>query len=112
MMQQEMVLILGMALVTFACRYPVLALVSRLPLPETVLRAMRFIPPAVLTAIIVPSILMPGGERIELSMVNSNLVAALAAALVAWRSKNLLLTIVVGMVILWLWRWFFAPTLV
>ena len=34
MTQQAMVLILGMAVVTFACRYPVLALVSRVPLPE------------------------------------------------------------------------------
>ena len=109
-MMQQMGLILGMAVVTFACRYPLLALVSRAPLPEPVLRAMRFIPPAVLTAIIVPAVLMPGGERIELSMANSNLVAGLVAALIAWRSKNLLLTIIVGMVMLWLWRWFFSLT--
>ncbi len=104
MTQHELNLILGMALVTFIVRYPVLALVSRIPLPEPVVNAMRFIPPAVLTAIIIPSILIPDGKTIDLHYYNSYLIAGIVAALVAWRSKNLLLTIVLGMATLWLWR--------
>lgn len=103
---REWALILGMAAVTFAVRYPVLALVSRLTLPPGVLNAMRFIPPAVLAAIITPAILMPDGEAIQFAYTNSYLIAGLGAGLVAWRTRNLLLTIVLGMTIFWLWRTF------
>jgi branched-subunit amino acid transport protein len=105
MSTQELILIFGMAIVTFACRYPVLALVSRIPLPARVLKAMRYIPPAVLTAIIAPAVLMPQG-RIEANYQNGYLVAGVVAALIAWRSKNLLLTIVAGMAFFLLWRYF------
>jgi branched-subunit amino acid transport protein len=101
----EIIIVLGMALVTFAIRYPVLALLGKFTLPPTVFRALKFVPPAVLTAIIVPSMLMPDGERIDLSLMNSYLIAGIIAGLVAWRSRNLLLTIVLGMLTLWGWRW-------
>ncbi len=103
----EIGLVLGMAAVTFAVRWPVLALVSRIDLPRPLLDALQFIPPAVLTAIIAPAVLMPDGESLDLSPDNSYLAAGLVAALVAWRSKNLLLTLVVGMGALLLWRWVF-----
>src|SRR5207302_6158295 len=51
----EVLLIAGMALVTLAIRYPLLALVGKVSLPEPVLRALKYVPPAVLTAIIVPA---------------------------------------------------------
>ncbi|HEX2907826.1 MAG TPA: AzlD domain-containing protein [Phototrophicaceae bacterium] len=92
----EWLLILGMAVVTFGVRYPMLAIVGRLQLPDTVVRALRYVPVAVLTAIIVPAMLMPKGE-IELKPSNSYLIGGIIAGLVAWRTKNLLLTIVVGM---------------
>ena len=52
----EVLLIVGMALVTFMVRYPVLALLGRLPLPDAVFRALRYVPPAGLPAIIIPAI--------------------------------------------------------
>ena len=97
----EFLLILGMTLVTFGVRYPVLALVGRLNLPGIVLRALRFVPPAVLSAIIVPAVFFPDGERLMLGLDNPRIIAVIIAGLVSWRSKNLLLTIVVGMVALW-----------
>ena len=108
MARGELFLILGMAVVTFAVRYPVLALVSRMPLPAAVLKAMRFIPPAVLTAIIVPAVLIPDGATLQFDYRNSYLMASLVAGLVAWRTKNLLLTIILGMAALWAWRWLLA----
>src|SRR4051794_34125413 len=108
MTQNEIILILGMGLGTFAMRYPVLVFVTRIPLPTPVLNAMRYIPPAVLTPIIVPTILIPDGKTLDLHVQNSYLIAGLMAAFVAWRSKNLLLTIVIGMATLWLWRWLLA----
>ena len=105
MQKNELMLIVGMAVVTFAVRYPVLALVSRMPVPPAALKAMRFIPPAVLTAIIVPAILMPDGTSVALNFHNSYLIASIVAGLVAWRSQNLLLTIVIGMLTFGGWRW-------
>ncbi len=99
----ELLLILGMALVTFGVRYPMLAIIGRLQLPDTALRALRYVPLAVLTAIIVPAILMPDGD-IDLRPENTYLVGGIIAALVAWRTKNLLLTIIVGMGAFLLWR--------
>jgi branched-subunit amino acid transport protein len=102
----EVLLVAGMMVVTFGVRYPVLALVSKLSLPPVVLNALKFIPPAVLTAIIAPAVLTPAGT-LDLSLANAYLVAAAAAGLIAWRSKNLLLTIVLGMAIFLGWRWLF-----
>jgi branched-subunit amino acid transport protein len=99
----EMLLILGMTIVTFGVRYPVMLLVGRMQLPQSVFRALRFVPPAVLTAIIVPTVFMPQGS-IDLSLNNTYLVASLVAALVAWRTRSLLLTIVIGMAAMLLLR--------
>ena len=95
----EFIMIAGMALVTFLIRYPTMVLVGKIPLPDRVFRALRYVPPAVLAAIIVPALFMPDGESISFSLGNSYLVAGILAALIAWRSKNLLLTIVLGMAI-------------
>src|SRR5260221_10795956 len=102
-MSPEVVLIAGMALVTLVVRYPILALFGKIPMPEAILRALKYVPPAVLTAIIVPAMLLKN-DQLSLSYANDFLVAGIIAAIVAWRSKNLLLTIVVGMVSLVLWR--------
>jgi len=45
-------------------------------------------------------LLRPGGA-LDLSFGNVRLLAGVLAALVAWRTKNVLLTIAVGMVALW-----------
>lgn len=102
-------MILGMALVTFGVRYPVLALVSRIQLPDPIMSALKFVPPAVLSAIILPEVVMPDGS-LALSLANANLVASIVAILIAWRTKNLLLTIVLGMLAMWGWRWMISTS--
>ena len=102
----EFLLLFGMFLVTFGVRYPVLALVSRVPMPAIVEQGLKYVPPTVLTAIIVPSVLLSDG-KLNLSISNAPLFASVAGILVAWRTKNLLLTIVIGMGVLWILRWLF-----
>jgi branched-subunit amino acid transport protein len=99
----DVLLVAGMAAVTFGVRYPVLVLVGKIPLPESVFRALRYVPPAVLTAIIVPAVLMPSGT-VDVSPTNAYLVAGIVSALVAWRTKSLLLTILIGMAVMLVWR--------
>ena len=84
---------------TYTTRLSFILLFGRREIPAVVRRALRFVPPAVLTAIIFPELLLPGGE-FDLSLGNERLLAGLVAALIAWRSKNILLTIVAGMAIL------------
>jgi branched-subunit amino acid transport protein len=98
-----------MFLVTFGVRYPVLTFVSRIKLPEVMERALKFVPPAVLMAIIAPDVLIPDGNKINFDISNASLIASILAALVAWRTKNLLLTIIIGMAALWLWKWLVVP---
>ena len=71
-------------------------------MPPLLARALRHVPVAMLTAIVVPAIVFvaPGDLRIDAG--NAKLIAALAAGAVAWRWRNTLATIVVGMVALWL----------
>ena len=99
----EVLLIAGMALVTFLIRYPALAILGRISLPDALIRALRYVPVAVLTAIIVPMMLMPD-DTLDISVSNAFLVAGIASTFIAWRTKNLLLTIVLGMAIFLVWR--------
>lgn len=101
----ELYLIAGMAVVTFVIRYSMFAAAGRFEFPARLNEALRYVPPTVLTAIIVPSVLMPSGESIDLSWTNAYLVGAVAAMGLGWVSKNLLLTIVGGMVAFLSWQW-------
>jgi len=96
-------MIAGMTLVTFGARYPIMALVGKIDLPKPVFRALRFVPPSILAAIILPELLYKD-DRIYIAADNSYLVAGIIAGVIAWRTKNLLLTIVLGMLALWGYR--------
>jgi branched-subunit amino acid transport protein len=89
-------IIAGMGLVTYAIRLSAIALFGRLEMPSPVRNALRFVPPAVLTALITPAVVRPEGP-VDLSLANSHLLAGLAAAVVAWWTRNTLLTIGAGM---------------
>ncbi len=99
----EFLLIAGMALVTFAIRYPALGLSGRITLAPRFLQLLRYVPPTVLTAIVVPAVLMPQ-DALWLDLTNARLVGAIAAIAVGFWRKNLLLTIVVGMVTFLVWQ--------
>lgn len=100
----DLLLIAGMALVTFATRYPILALVSKVDLPPALLNALKFIPPAVLTTIILPTLLAPTNDTLNLSYQNTYLIAGLITIIVAWRTHNILVTLAIGMATFWGWR--------
>lgn len=90
-------------MVTFGVRYPVLAVAGRIQLPESALSALKYVPPAVLTAIIVPAVLIPDGD-LDLNPGNAYLIGAVVAVLVSWRTKSLLGTIIVGMTVFLIWH--------
>jgi branched-subunit amino acid transport protein len=94
----------GMAIVTVLIRYPALALSGRLKLSPQFLRALNYVPPVVLTAIVVPAVLMPTGNSLDLSHSNARLIGAIVAVLVGVWRQNLLWTIGMGMLAFFGWQ--------
>ena len=93
-----LVLLLG-GLITFGMRFSLIYLFGRFEIPETMRRALHYVPPAVLSAIIFPELFFPT-DHFDLSLGNTRLLAGMAAILVAWYTKNTLLTIISGMIAL------------
>ncbi|HEX8036925.1 MAG TPA: AzlD domain-containing protein [Ktedonobacterales bacterium] len=95
------ILIIGIC--TFAIRLSFILLMERMILPPVALRILRFVPVAVLTAIITPALAFPApAGTLDLSPGNARLLAGIVAVGVAWRTRNVALTLVVGMGTLWL----------
>jgi len=86
-------------LITFGMRFSLIYLFGRLHIPEALRRALHYVPPAVLSAIIFPQLFLKDKE-LNVALDNYRLLAGLAAVLVAWYSKNILITIIAGMLVL------------
>mgnify|MGYP001767679380 CR=1 FL=1 len=87
-------------LITYGIRLSFILVFAHWEIPSWLGRALRFVPPAVLTAIIFPELLINQGV-LDLTFANLRLLAGLAALLVAWRTRTTLLTILAGMFLLW-----------
>jgi len=83
-------------LLTFAIRASFIVLLGRFAVPDWFRRALRFVPAAVLSAIIVPGLFDRAGAM-DFSVRNPQIWAGILAIAVAWRTKNVLLTIAAGM---------------
>ena len=102
----EAMSILGMLTVTFGIRYPILALSGRVRMPPLLIKALGYVPVAVLSAITVPMMIAPQGD-IWLQAGNEYLVAGVFAIVFVAISRHLLATIIVGMVLFLTLRFFF-----
>ena len=88
--------LLGMMAVTYLPRaLPVLAL-SRRSLPEAVIRWLGFIPVAVLSAMLLPSLIVTE-KGLDFSAQNIFLWAAIPTFLVCWKTRSFVGAIVTGM---------------
>lgn len=96
--------IVGMAVLTFAIKALVFILGDRIRFSPTAQQALGFVPVTVLTAIIVPMVLAPHGQGLELTWRNPQLVAALVATAVCIATRHQLLTITVGLVAFFGWQ--------
>lgn len=92
--------ILGAGTATFALRLSFIALLGRVETPVFLERALRFVPAAVLTAVVIPLLFYANGA-LDLSLGNERLLAGVVAALIAWRTRNVLFTLGGGMAALW-----------
>ncbi len=95
--------ILGMALVTYLPRLaPVWLLASR-SLPEIVITWLRYVPAAVLSAMLLPSLLLQE-NHLAITPGNLYLLAAIPTFLVAWKTRSMFGAVIVGMVLVALAR--------
>jgi len=106
-MSNEIVLISGMFVATFSVRYVLFAIAGKIEFPAWLNNALAFVPPVVLMAIIAPNVMMPKGE-LWLSYNNPWLIAAIIAAITSFIRKDLLTTIIVGMLSFALLKFVFA----
>jgi len=93
-----LVMLIG-GLITFGMRFSFIYLFGRLHVPETLRKALHYVPPAVLSAIIFPEIFLRD-RQLDLSLDNQRLLAGLIAVIVAYLTKNTLVTILAGMLAL------------
>lgn len=101
MMNAELVLTLAaIAIGTFLLRFSFVYLYSRLHLPKWLVRAMPYVPAAVLSALIFPALLIQD-QQVFVSVQNQRLIAGIIAMLVSWYTKNLFATIFIGLGVFW-----------
>ncbi|MDS0294107.1 AzlD domain-containing protein [Halogeometricum luteum] len=107
----------AVGLATFAVRGSFVYLFGRVEsVPPRVTQALRFVPPAVFAALVVPSLVVVDGSA-DLSPVavslsrgfsvavgNERLLAGIVAAGAAWVTEDVFATIAAGMATLWLLR--------
>ena len=95
---------LACGVLTFAARFVMFSNIAPKNLPDWSENVLSFVPVAVLTAIIVPSVIigMDGAPQVA---GNLRLPAALFAIIVAWFSRSVLATIASGLVAMWCLNW-------
>lgn len=94
------VLILG-GLGTYLMRLSFILIFQHIAIPPYIERLMRLVPPAAFSAIVIPELLVRDGA-VQFSLSNLRLIAGLLAIIVALKTRNVLITIASGMLILWI----------
>jgi len=88
---------------TFLMRLSFVELYGRWRMPELLNRALRYVPASVLAALALPAVVYPNGHG-EFVLGNPQIPAAILAALIAWKTRNTVLTLAAGMGALWLFK--------
>lgn len=95
-------LVVALGIGCFALRLSFIQLYGWLiDFPPRVERALGYLPPAILAALVFSQLFVPT-DSIVTTVVNERVIAGGAATVVAWRTRNMLATIGVGMGVLWL----------
>src|SRR4029078_2437323 len=92
--------LLGMALATYATR-SITMLALRGDVAPWLRRWLGYVPVAMFTAMILPPLLLSEQSGVKTLAFSPALPAGLVGGLVAWRTGNVLLTIIAGIVTFW-----------
>lgn len=102
-----LITLIGMAIVTYIPRLVPAWFLRDKQLPDFLVAWLRYVPVAVLAALLLPSLLIEGNQ-VTFSADNFYLWAAIPAAFVAWKKKSLFGTVIVGMLVVALARLLFS----
>jgi len=95
--------ILGMLLVTYLPRLLPVWLLAKRNLPRVVMIWLRYVPAAVLAAMLFPALIIQDGV-LDVSLSNLYLLAFIPTLLVAWKTRSLFGAVITGMVFIALAR--------
>ena len=96
-----LLLVIAAGIATYAIRYSFLFFAGRIEMPYYFQQGLRFVPVTVLTALVIPNLLYQDGQ-LTVGIGNERLIAGLVAIAVAFYTKNVLVTMGVGMAVLWI----------
>jgi branched-subunit amino acid transport protein len=99
MSRETLVIILGMAIVTFLPRFFPMAFLTRIAIPEKVKIGLDYIPAAILSAIIFPILFSTDQGRVGIEP--HFLLAAIPVFIFAYKVKSLWGSVILGMLIYW-----------
>ncbi|MEM9214108.1 MAG: AzlD domain-containing protein [Cyanobacteria bacterium P01_F01_bin.150] len=99
----EVLIAMGMAIATFSMRYVMFGFSQTITLSPSIINALRYVPPVVPTAIVVPEVLLQDGT-LQVTYMNAQLVGAVVTCALGSLTQNLLLTIVLGMAAFFSWQ--------
>jgi len=97
-----------MALVTYVPRLLPVWILSSRSLPRPVVAWLRYVPVAVLAAMLLPAIVVRDNQ-IDLGLGNLFLWAAFPTLLVAWKTRSLFGSVIVGVMVVTVARLVLAP---
>ncbi|HEY3312504.1 MAG TPA: AzlD domain-containing protein [Anaerolineales bacterium] len=97
------IVMIVLGLLTFAIRFSFISMLEHINMPRNFIRALRFVPIAVLSAIIAPE-LAYYNNALAISLTNPRLLAGILATIVAFKTKSVIWTISAGMAAFWLLR--------
>ena len=99
-----LVMIIG-GIFTFGTRFVMLSGWVAHGLPRWLIDALAFVPIAVLTAILVPTVLIDPATQQIIVIGNARIVAAFVATIIALLTRNVIATISSGLATLWFVQW-------
>ncbi len=97
-------IIVVVTLANFFMRTVFVEAYGKIKYPLLVERGLRYVPAAVLAAIIAPAVLAPSGQWVPL-LDNAMLWAAMVSGLVAWYFSSIFRTLLVGILLYWALLW-------
>jgi branched-subunit amino acid transport protein len=95
--------IFAVGAINYLSRLSFIALFARYSMPPLLARALKYVPAAMLTALILPMVIdaRPDGFAFN----SPKVAAAILAAVVAYFTRSTLKTLAVGMAALWIFQW-------
>ncbi len=95
--------IVAVGLLNYLSRLSFIAFFARRAMPPLLARALKYVPAAMLTALILPMVVDWKGAAADFA--TPRVAAALVAAAVAFATRSTLKTLAAGMATLWLLQW-------